>query len=96
MLVGMCLTAEQQQEFWRLEKGDNMELNWRKPKGKLPEYEVLAVGFQNEFNVGMLYSKSDDSAVCDGVVCESDGGTMLYQVRYYIPLKELRKTVPKE
>ena len=69
-----------------------MEINWRKLKktGDLPTYEILAVNDENNFLVGFFGGDADNL-----LICESDEETLSH-VTHYIPLKELRKTVPKE
>lgn len=70
-------------------EGKIMETQWRLAKGKVPEYEVLAVGYQDEMWIGFLHKDAEKWQ------CENDSG-ILDSVRYYIPMKDLRKTIPKE
>lgn len=69
-----------------------MELQWKKIKGKPPLYEVLAVNDLGNFWVGTLEKtkmKGENYWICVG-----RNGAILYFVQYYIPLKELLKTLP--
>lgn len=65
-------------------------LNWIDIRKELPDDEVLAVNVYNEFLVGYCNEPRPGEFVCE------NEGELMGDITYWISVKELRKSIPKQ